>query len=196
VKTTWITSPVTPSPVNSIPGTRTRVPISTSTTQIAANAPLTAFSSTSNQNAGGVYAPTNQQSGGFTTAKQQSGSTTGSGSFYTPAANAPLTVFPSTSNQNAGGTYTPSNQNAGGAYTPSNQQLGSSSFYTPAGNSFSNAGSTSTFITNPSSSDSMIGYTNATTIFSTTANAASSNSNPVRTRYLINSQWSEWTTSY
>jgi hypothetical protein len=192
VKTTWITSPVTPSPVNSIPGTRTRVPISTSTTQIAANAPLTAFSSTSNQNAGGVYAPTNQQSGGFTSANQQSGS----GSFYTPAANAPLTVFPSTSNQNAGVVYTPPNQNGGGTYTPSNQQLGSNSFYTPAGESFSNSGSTSTFITNPSSSDSVIGYTNATTTFSTAANAVSSNSNPVRTRYLINSQWSEWTTSY
>jgi hypothetical protein len=192
VKTTWITSPVTPTPVNSLPGTRTRVPISTSTTQVAANAPLTTFSSTSNKNAGGVYAPSNQQSGGFTSANQQSGS----GSFYTPAANAPLTVFSITSNQNAGGTYSPSNQNAGGAYTPSNQQLGSSSFYTPAGDSISNSGSTSTFITNPSSSDSMIGYTNATTTFSTTANAPSSNSNPVRTRYLINSQWSEWTTSY
>jgi hypothetical protein len=192
VKTTWITSPVSPTPVNTLPGTRTRVPISTSTTQVAANAPLTAFYSTSNQNAGGVYAPSNQQSGGFISANQQSGS----GSFYTPAANAPLTVFPSTYNQNAGGVYTPSNQNAGGAYTPSNRQLGSTSFYTPAGDSFSNAGSTSTFITNPSTSDSMIGYTNATTTFSTTANAASSNSNPVRTRYLINSQWSEWTTSY
>jgi hypothetical protein len=103
--------------------------------------------------------------------------------------NAPLTTLTSTTNQAAGGSFTPTNQQQGNS--------GSSIIYTP-GATTTTTNSGTFFVNNNSGTDSVTSwvtsYDNVTT--TTTNGASSSSGSPVRTRYLINNQWSEWTTSY